>query len=214
MYFINFNYLSPQLCISLQVQENNFYLKCVYVVVMLRRMMDTILNEDAMDDKDYVGNKRLELSGQLLALLFEDLFKSMNDTIKLTVEKVLSKSSRSSRFDISQYIKDSITSGLERSLSTGNWDVGRFKMHRKGITQIVTRLSFIGTFGFMTKISPQLEKSRKVSGPRALQPSQWGMLCPCDTPEGEACGLVKNLALMAHVTTDEEEDPIISLVHL
>lgn len=38
------------------------------------------------------------------------------------------------------------------------------------------------------------------------------MLCPCDTPEGEACGLVKNLALMTHVTTDDEEEPIISLV--
>jgi len=36
------------------------------------------------------------------------------------------------------------------------------------------------------------------------QPSQWGMVCPADTPEGEACGLVKNLALLAHVTTDEE----------
>lgn len=33
----------------------------------------------------------------------------------------------------------------------------------------------------------------QVSGPRALQPSQWGMLCPADTPEGESCGLVKNL---------------------
>ena len=30
------------------------------------------------------------------------------------------------------------------------------------------------------------------------------MMCPCDTPEGEACGLVKNLALLAHVTNDEE----------
>ncbi|KAF5811432.1 putative DNA-directed RNA polymerase [Helianthus annuus] len=199
---------------NIPVQENNFYLKCVYVVVMLRRMMDAILNEDAMDDKDYVGNKRLELSGQLLALLFEDLFKSMNDTIKLSVDKILAKTSRSSRFDISQHIlKDNITSGLERSLSTGNWDVSRFKMHRKGITQIVTRLSFIGAFGSMTKISPQFEKSRKVSGPRALQPSQWGMLCPCDTPEGEACGLVKNLALMTHVTTDEEEGPIISMCY-
>lgn len=38
------------------------------------------------------------------------------------------------------------------------------------------------------------------------------MLCPCDTPEGEACGLVKNLALMTHVTTDEEEGPLITLV--
>ncbi|KAI3717287.1 hypothetical protein L1987_68818 [Smallanthus sonchifolius] len=106
---------------------------------------------------------------------------------------------------------NTITRGLERSLSTGNWDVPRFRMHRKGITQIVTRLSFIAAFGSMTKISPQFEKSRKVSGPRALQPSQWGMLCPCDTPEGEACGLVKNLALMTHVTTDEEEGPIINL---
>lgn len=41
---------------------------------------------------------------------------------------------------------------------------------------------------------------------------QWGMLCPCDTPEGESCGLVKNLALMTHVTTDEEEGPLVSLV--
>ncbi|KAK9863933.1 hypothetical protein WJX84_006245 [Apatococcus fuscideae] len=66
----------------------------------------------------------------------------------------------------------------------------------------------------MTKITSQFEKTRKVSGPRALQPSQWGMLCPADTPEGESCGLVKNLALMTHVTTDEEEGPLIRLAFL
>ena len=32
------------------------------------------------------------------------------------------------------------------------------------------------------------------------------MMCPADTPEGEACGLVKNLALLAHVTNDEESE--------
>ena len=60
----------------------------------------------------------------------------------------------------------------------------------------------------MTRIMSQFEKTRKVSGPRSLQPSQWGMLCPSDTPEGEACGLVKNLALSTHVTTDDDEEPI------
>lgn len=45
-----------------------------------------------------------------------------------------------------------------------------------------------------------------------MQPSQWGMLCPSDTPEGEACGLVKNLALMTHITTDVEEKQLIRLV--
>ncbi len=39
------------------------------------------------------------------------------------------------------------------------------------------------------------------------------MLCPSDTPEGEACGLVKNLALMTHITTDEEEGPLIRLIY-
>ncbi|KAL6130145.1 hypothetical protein ACLB2K_068526 [Fragaria x ananassa] len=197
---------------NVPVRRSNFRPKCIYVAVMLRRIMDAILNKDAMDDKDYVGNKRLELSGQSISLLFEDLFKTMISEVRKTVDNILTKPSRSSRFDLAQYIrKDQISLGLERTLSTGNFDLKRFKMHRTGMTQVLARLSFIGSLGQMTRTKPQFEKSRKVSGPRALQPSQWGMLCPCDTPEGEACGLVKNLALMAHVTTDEEEGPLISL---
>ncbi|XP_076907938.1 DNA-directed RNA polymerase III subunit 2-like [Bidens hawaiensis] len=207
--------LRDDLIPNIPVRENNFYLKCVYVMVMLRRMMDAIINKDAMDDKDYVGNKRLELSGQLISLLFEDLFKLMNGEIKKEVDKDLSKYTNRGD-DISQLLtkhKNDITTGLVRSFSTGNWDIKRFRMHRKDVTQIVSRLSYIGAFGFMTKIKSQFEKSRKVSGPRALQPSQWGMLCPCDTPEGADCGLLKNLALMTHVTTDIEEGPNSSLCY-
>ena len=34
------------------------------------------------------------------------------------------------------------------------------------------------------------------------------MLCPSDTPEGESCGLVKNLALLTQVTTETDPIPI------
>ena len=54
---------------------------------------------------------------------------------------------------------------------------------------MILNLFYVCLFGFWQIkyefIYLQFEKTRKVSGPRSLQPSQWGMLCPSDTPEGE-----------------------------
>ncbi|KAI9499870.1 DNA-directed RNA polymerase III subunit RPC2 [Coemansia spiralis] len=176
-----------------------------------KRVLQAVSKGEDTDDLDYLGNKRLELAGQLIALLFEDLFKRFNSDLKLNVDKVLKKPNLARAFDVYNQLLchgDLITQGLTRAISTGNWSLKRFKMDRAGVTHILSRLSYIAALGMMTRISSQFEKTRKVSGPRALQPSQWGMLCPADTPEGELCGLVKNLALMTHITTDDEEEPI------
>jgi len=183
--------------------------KTVYMAVMIRRMLLAALDPSFIDDRDYYGNKRLELAGGLMSLLFEDLFKRLNSDLKRQADAVLSKANRATQFDVAKCIRtDTITYGLESALSSGNWIIKRFRMERKGVTQVLSRLSFIAAMGMMTRMTSQFEKTRKVSGPRALHPSQWGMLCPADTPEGESCGLVKNLALMTHVTTDEEEAPL------
>ncbi|GAA6062808.1 hypothetical protein JCM10212_006169 [Sporobolomyces blumeae] len=199
------------------VEDLNFRPKAIYIANMARRVLAAMLDPKNVDDRDYVGNKRLELAGQLLSLLFEDLFKKFNHDLKLNIDKILKKSNRATEFDALKQFQlhgDGITQGFVRAISTGNWSLKRFKMERAGITHVLSRLSFISALGMMTRISSQFEKTRKVSGPRALQPSQWGMLCPSDTPEGEACGLVKNLALMTHITTDVEEEPIWNICFL
>jgi len=195
----------------------NFRPKALYVAFMVRRVLMANHDVSLVDDRDYVGNKRLELAGQLLSLLFEDLFKKFNHDIKLNIDKVLKKPARTEEFDafsVMQVHGNHITQGMNRAISTGNWNLKRFRMERAGVTHVLSRLSYISALGMMTRITSQFEKTRKVSGPRALQPSQFGMLCPSDTPEGEACGLVKNLALMTHITTDDEEAPVRRLVFM
>jgi len=191
------------------VVDFDFRAKCIYIGHIVRRVVMVRLGKEPLDDKDYYGNKRLELAGSLLSLLFEDLFKIFNKDLKRQADMVLSKANRAQAFDVVKCIRpDTITHGMASAISSGNWVLKRFRMDRAGVTQVLSRLSYISALGMMTRVNSQFEKTRKVSGPRSLQPSQWGMLCPADTPEGEACGLVKNLALLAHITTDEDTAPI------
>lgn len=193
------------------VIDYDFVAKRTYIGHVTRRVLAASLDHSLLDDKDYYGNKRLELAGQLLSLLFEDLFKRFNADLKRSADLVLQKQNRTAVFDIVKstvWRTDTISQGFVHAISTGNWVLKRFKMDRAGVTQVLSRLSYVSAIGMMTRVNSQFEKTRKTSGPRALQPSQWGMLCPADTPEGETCGLVKNLALLAHVTTDAEVEKI------
>ncbi|CRG95941.1 DNA-directed RNA polymerase III subunit, putative [Plasmodium gallinaceum] len=204
-----------------QKSKYDFRNKARCICLMIRRVLDSANNKNEIDDKDYYGNKRLELAGQLISLLFEDLYKRFYFTLKKQIDQTLSKymqSNYNSKLknngnindnypDVFRNLpKDIITRGMQTAISTGNWNIKRFKMEKSGVSQVLSRLSFIACIGMMTRLNSQFEKGRKVSGPRALQPSQWGVLCPCDTPEGESCGLVKNLALMTHVTNDNENN--------
>lgn len=65
-----------------EVIEYNYKLKAVYTASMVRRVIQAKLGLVNMDDRDYYGNKRLELAGQLIAILFEDLFKRFNTEVR------------------------------------------------------------------------------------------------------------------------------------
>ena len=46
------------------MKEFNFRAKCIYTAVMVRRVI-LAQGENKVDDRDYYGNKRLELAGQV-----------------------------------------------------------------------------------------------------------------------------------------------------
>merc|ERR1712012_485805 len=60
-------------------------------------------------------------------------------------------------------------------------------------------------------ISP-IGRDGKLAKPRHLHNTLWGMICPAETPEGQAVGLVKNLALMAYISVGNTPSPILEFL--
>lgn len=65
---------------------------------------------------------------------------------------------------------------------------------------MLNRLTFASSLSHLRRLNTPLSKQGKLTKPRQLHNTHWGMVCPAETPEGQACGLVKNLSLMAFVS--------------
>ena len=82
------------------------------MALMIRQIIQAEENPTLIDDRDFYGNKRLELAGSLMSLLFESLFKQLNSDLKAIVEK-------KAYVDIIKHIFPRIiTVGLENALAT------------------------------------------------------------------------------------------------
>ncbi len=69
----------------------------------------------------------------------------------------------------------------------------------------------MSTISHLRRVTSPLTRSQPHFEARDLHPTQWGRLCPNETPEGQNCGLVKNYALCVDVSegADEEEVALI-----
>ena len=86
------------------------------------------------------------------------------------------------------------------SLATGNWgDRSKAGQTRAGVSQVLNRLTFASTLSHLRRLNSPIDRTGKTARPRQLHNTHWGVVCPAETPEGHAIGLVKNLALMAYI---------------
>lgn len=75
----------------------NFNIKATYLALMVRKVIQAQMDRSLLDDRDYYGNKRLELAGSLVSYLFEDLFKRYNSEV-LSTKILISKLKRKQKY--------------------------------------------------------------------------------------------------------------------
>ncbi|KAF4674661.1 hypothetical protein FOL47_008861 [Perkinsus chesapeaki] len=174
--------------------------KAYFIGYMVHRLLLGQLGRIAEDDRDHFGKKRMDMAGPLMAASFAQLFRKL----VLDSKRILQRQVDSGRhFDLNSAIRSasSITEGLRYQLATGNWGIDKSgKSVRTGVSQVLNRLTFMSTMSHLRRMNTPLERSGKLAKPRQLHNTHWGMICPAETPEGQAVGLVKNIALMCTIT--------------
>ena len=191
-------YLLPHVGID---QKDRIY-KSYNLCKQLKKFMLASNKEIATDDKDHYMNKRLKLSGDLLADLFRVNLKVLIGDLLYNFQRIVKRGKFPS---IKVIIREKLlTSRIYSSMATGSW-VGA----RKGISQRIQRLNFLETVSHLQRVVSPLSASQENFEARGLHPTHIGRLCPVETPEGTNIGLRKNLALMAEISGDAPEDDLI-----
>jgi len=175
--------------------------KAIFLGRIARSVLELSLGLRKEDDKDHYANKRLKLSGDLMEDLFRVAFTNLMKDLKYQLERNFA---RKKDLRIASAIRpDLLTHRLLHALATGNWVGGR-----AGVSQLLDRTSNMSTISHLRRITSSLTRSQPHFEARDLHPTQWGRLCPNETPEGQNCGLVKNAALIIDVSEGFREEDV------
>ncbi|KAK5055246.1 DNA-dependent RNA polymerase II [Exophiala bonariae] len=185
--------------------------KAFFLGYMVNRLLKAALGRAEPDDRDHLGKKRIDLAGPLMTNLFRQQFdKATKDFYRYMQKRV----EAGQPINIMAGFKHPIvTQGLKYSLATGNWgDQKKLDKAKAGVSQVLNRYTFASTLSHLRRTNAPIGREGKIAKPRQLHNTHWGYVCPAETPEGQACGLVKNLSLMSMVTNSYETQPLLKYI--
>ena len=192
--------------------EDKAYEKACFLAHITRKVLWVSTGRIPNDDRDAYPNKRVDLPGFLLANLFRTHFATMLvKDIKTYLAKEIHGGSwkATGNFEeilnisnIHKVIKSTnLEVGMKTCLATGNFGSAKAGGPSKnGVSQVLNRLNYISGLSHLRRVSTPIEKTGKLIAPRKLHNTQFGYICPCETPEGHSVGVVKNMSTTAIVS--------------
>ncbi|XP_020593256.1 DNA-directed RNA polymerases IV and V subunit 2-like isoform X1 [Phalaenopsis equestris] len=178
--------------------------KALFLGYMIKCLLLSYMGKRKCDNKDDFRNKRLELAGKLLS---RELWSHIRHAERRMV-KAMQRDLNGDELQFTERYLDSsiITNGLNRAFSTGQWCHPYKRTERTaGIVATLRRTNPLQLISDLRKTRQSVLYAGKAGDARYPNPSYFGRLCFLSTPDGENCGLVKNLAITALVSSKLSE---------
>ncbi len=185
-------YLFPHLGVNSEDRIKKAYSLCKYI----KRFLIVSKEGLKLSDKDHYMDKRLKLSGDLLADLFRVNMRTLIQDMLYNFQRLVKRGKFQS---VRIIIRDQLlTSRIKSAMATGVWVGGR-----KGISQNIDRTNFNATTSHLQRVVSLLSTTQENFDARALHSTHWGRLGPIETPEGTPIGLRKNLAMLGSISQED-----------
>ena len=199
---------------------NNNISKGKYLGYVVRKILLTHLGVFKQTDRDSYINKRIDLAGSLLLELYRELWGKFkrNTSLKVDAEYKLNYesivdsdiSNIINTLNVNKIFDNSIMNTIVKSFGAR---FGTGISSRQGIVQDLNRNVMLGTLSHIRRLSTPLPSGSKTLAPRKLHNSQWGFVCPTESPDGGNVGIINHLSIIARVTTNINENNILRAMY-
>lgn len=193
--------------------------KAIFLGMLVKRLLAVRLGAAPLDNRDDYVHKRLQVGGTLMADLFRDYYFRFRKEVMKRLDREYYYGSWKTTRNYASLVNAGnlpmivdptiISSGLVRSLK-GKWNIDNTatsaqerdsseQFKQEGVAQELSRTSYFGYASHVRRLDVQLTMLKLVN-PHRLYGSQYGMICPVESPDGAHIGLVKHLALTCEIT--------------
>jgi DNA-directed RNA polymerase II subunit RPB2 len=195
---------------------DNYVEKAYYLGYVVRRLLCVALGIDNVTDRDSFAYKRVDLSGFLLANLFREAYKQFQRDSKIAIDTIyrfnrnLYQNENYANIINEDNLRDIFDSkNVIETMFMKSFKIGTI-LNKDGLIQELNRLTYVGTLSHLRRVNTIGDMI--MISQRKLHSTQYGIICPVETPDGGNIGIKKHLSVMAHVTFGCPAKPIIELV--
>jgi len=194
---------------------DNYTTKAYYLGYVVNKLFEVKLGLREPTDRDSFIYKRVDLSGFLLASLFRENYRQLQRDVKIAIDTEY-------RFNSNEYQNENYSNIISSSniLKIFNYKVihtafmKAFKigtiLNKKGLIQSLNRLSSVGTLSHLRRINTLGDMI--MMGQRKLHGTQYGIICPAETPDGGNIGIKKHMSVLSQITFGCNSEPIVKML--
>jgi DNA-directed RNA polymerase II subunit RPB2 len=194
--------------------------KAIFFGYLVNQMIKATIGYINVNSRDNYMNKRVDVSGVLLANVFRDFYNQFRNNAIMMLNSNLKSIESLIAMDFTNILRVISPFDLNRIFSAKFIDEGMYKTfkgnwgmldddEKSGIVQDLNRLSYLGYVSHIRRVNTPISRSIKLAEPHRLGTEQFGFMCPFESPDGANIGLLKHMSVTCEITNEIDPEDLI-----